>query len=178
MEDIDSGNYSAVGLCNARHPLGINSVAEHSVLNMQALCEALSRLNYRRPALMISEMSDLERQGILSSTFLRFQQKFFPDNPIPVPVSLEQIEGRAESLEWVKKWRPDVVIGHSHEMYDRFREAGFRIPEDSGYVHVHLGPDTPGWAGINPKQSSLGAAAAEAVIALIHRNETGPPHHS
>lgn len=172
LRPFDWQNYATVGLDESHSELKVNRVLPNNHRNMLAACEAIHALGYRRPALMISEHADLETATAFSSAFARCQQKIFGGRGIPLPSDMNDTN---DTVAWVKKHRPDIVIGNTHQLYDELVAAGFRVPADLAYVHLHLGPDTPGWAGINPGQSDLGAAAVEAVLALVHRNETGLP---
>lgn len=172
LGSFDWDNYFTIALGKNRFDIRVNRVLPNNHLNMIAACEAVHALGYRRPALLISEHSDMETATAFSAAFARCQLKIFGGPATPIPADMDDTE---HTLNWMKTHRPDVVIGTTHQLYDELLTAGFRVPTDVAYVHLHLGPDTPGWAGINPGQHELGAASVEAVIALVQRNETGFP---
>lgn len=172
LKSFDWGKYATVVLGENQPEIAVNRVIPNNHRNIITACEAIHALGYRRPALMISEHSDLETATAFTSAFSRCQQKLAGRNAIPLPDSMDDTK---DTVAWVKKHRPDIVIGNTHQLYDELVAAGIRVPADLAYVHLHLGPDTLGWAGIDPGQSDLGAAAVEAVLALVHRNETGLP---
>jgi len=165
-------NYVTVALGENNPGLTFNRVVPRYLRNMRTACEAIHALGYRRPALLIDEYADWESGNAFSSAFVRFQHKIAGGVAIPIPADMDDIK---DTVAWIKKYGPDIVIGHTHQLYDELIAAGIRIPGDLAYVHLHLGPDTPGWAGIAPGQANLGAATIDAVIAQLHRNEIGPP---
>ena len=172
METLDWQNYATVALDESIPKLKLNRVLPNHHRNMIIACEAIFALGYRRPALMISEHVEQQSALAITASFTRCQQKIFGAIAIPLPTDMDDTN---DSIAWVKKHRPDIVIGNTHQLCDDLVAAGFKVPSDIAYAHLHLGPDTPGWAGINPGQAELGAAAVEAVLALLHRKETGLP---
>ena len=172
FDSFDWNNYSVVALGENRAEINVNRIVPNNLRNMISACEAIHSLGYRRPALLISEHADLETATAYSSAFSRCQKTIFGGESIPLPANMDDTK---DSVAWVKHHRPDIVIGNTHQLYDELLAAGFRVPNDIAYVHLHLGPDTLGWAGINPGQKELGAACVEAVIALVQRKEFGLP---
>lgn len=66
--------------------------------------------------------------------------------PLWLPVSdLGQSEagriGQEVVLPWLKKHRPDVVIGFNAYVYHRIKRAGLLIPEDLAFIDLHFDPD-------------------------------------
>ena len=172
LHAFDWQNYATVALGENNPELTFNRVVPHNLRNMMAACDAIHALGYRRPALIISEHADIESANAFSSAFIRCQQKLTGCLTITIPADMDDVK---DDVAWVKNDRPDIIIGNTHQQYDKLVTAGVRIPEDLAFVHLHLGPDTPDWAGIAVGQANLAAATIEAVIALLHRNEIGPP---
>jgi LacI family transcriptional regulator len=55
------------------------------------------------------------------------------------------------------------------------KEAGLRVPEDTGVVHLSKDGDVGNWAGIHSYKRELGAMAAEWVIAQVQNRRFGIP---
>lgn len=172
LHAFEWSKYATIALGENHWEIQVNRVLPNNHRNMIAACKAVYALGYRRPALLISEHADLETATAFSSAFCRCQKKIFGGDSIPLPADMDESK---DTIAWIKTHRPDVVIGNTHLQYDQLIAAGFRVPEDIAFVHMHLGPDTNGWAGIHPGQQELGAASVEAVIALVQRNEFGFP---
>lgn len=45
---------------------------------------------------------------------------------------------KAPFLQWVKKSKPDAVVGFNDLRYWHLRDAGYRMPEDLGFASLHL----------------------------------------
>ena len=58
--------------------------------------------------------------------------------PIPTLHLVHETPNSTERLiAWVKKYKPEVVVGFSVGDLNRLREHGFKIPEDFAYVGLH-----------------------------------------
>ncbi len=88
-------------------------------------------------------------------------------------LGMEHFETRFQ--QWALKHRPEVVICNSLHAVDFLKSAGLSVPGDIGVVHLALGPDVAGWAGVDGAGEKIGAAAVEIVAAQINRNERGIP---
>jgi LacI family transcriptional regulator len=78
-------------------------------------------------------------------------------------------------ISWVRKVRPDVVVCHDADFLLTLTQAGFRVPQDVGVVHIATDDDVPEWAGVNSKKREVGAAAAGWVISLLQNRQFGVP---
>lgn len=85
-------------------------------------------------------------------------------------------DDREAFVAWLRTHRPDAVVGFSDGMYFWAREEGFRIPEDLAYVSLMADPKNA-LAGMPYDLPTIGAAAAEYLITLLHGNELGLPKH-
>jgi len=82
----------------------------------------------------------------------------------------------AESFtKWIRKTRPDVVVGHDGTLLEMVKHAGLRVPEDVGVVHLATDDDVSDWAGIHSKRREIGAAAAGWLVARLQNREFGVP---
>lgn len=80
-------------------------------------------------------------------------------------------------IRWVRKYRPEVIIGAQHEPLNALREAGYRLPDDIGFAHLGLDTGWPDLAGMRQNNRQVGEAAAHLVIEQINRNAYGVPEH-
>ena len=77
--------------------------------------------------------------------------------------------------KWLRKTKPDVVVGHSAELVDMVEKAGYRVPGEMGVIHIATDDDVSDWAGICSHREKNGAAAAERVITLLQNRQFGVP---
>ena len=76
---------------------------------------------------------------------------------------------------WLKKQKPDVVVGHDNSLVRIVESSGYRVPEEVGVVHIATDDDVKDWAGIDSKRRETGAFAAEWVISLLQNRRFGVP---
>lgn len=58
---------------------------------------------------------------------------------------------------------------------DWLAEAGRRVPAEVGFLNLNVTESTRPCAGLDLEPRRLGAAAVEAVVAMLHRQECGVP---
>ena len=138
-------------------------------------CDAAIQRGYRRPGYVhcvnsASEHDDPERIG----GFLFARRRLQPDSQIPVCIC--RFREPSVCRPWLRKWRPDVVIGFNDTVYWSIRDAGLRIPQDVGYVSLscdqNIRQNTTGHACMD---AAVGTAAVELLVGQIHLNARGIP---
>ena len=76
---------------------------------------------------------------------------------------------------WFKRHRPDAVVSSTTEPLQWLRAAGLRVPGDVGFASLFLAHAARGCSGFDQNFEQIAAAAVDAVIAQLHRNERGVP---
>ncbi|MFP4353431.1 MAG: LacI family DNA-binding transcriptional regulator [Puniceicoccaceae bacterium] len=98
------------------------------------------------------------------------------DSTVPPPRLLRVAPGDSRSLATaLRKGKIDGVLAYPSELRETFGRAGLRIPEDVNYADPALFPEDTECAGIDPLRHRSGAAAADVLVAQIHRGEFGLP---
>jgi LacI family transcriptional regulator len=81
-----------------------------------------------------------------------------------------------EVARWVKREKPDVMITLLQEdQLAQLAERGIRAPEDLGVVSLSVHRPGSRLSGIRQNVGLIGHVAAEKLIDLVERNETGVP---
>lgn len=141
--------------------------------NLMAAREA-HRLGYRRLGLATPRYDDERVDRQLSSGFMAAQRDWRLSEIAPFLVVEEEWNAKT-FIRWVKKQRPDVVFSIQPEAKDWLEEAGYRVPEDIGFVCLNC-PERDGQlSGIYQNGEAVGAAAVDMLVGMIHRNERGIP---
>ena len=89
----------------------------------------------------------------------------------------EQASGKISFKQWYREHRPDVIVGHGHEMLLWMQEIRVKIPREVGYAFLNLS-DTQAdqkIAGIRQQSAAIGAAAFDLLASQIYISEIGPP---
>jgi LacI family transcriptional regulator len=89
--------------------------------------------------------------------------------------NVNEVQIRRLFTSWLRKHRPDVIVGHDGNLVKMVESAGYRVPEEIGIVHIATDDDVSDWAGVNSKRREMGAAAAEWVISLLQNRQFGVP---
>ena len=94
---------------------------------------------------------------------------------IEVPPLLMQDWDKAAVNRWLKKYRPQAVIGAGPKPPQLLGELGFKVPEDIGYVSLDCTSEEPRVAGINQLRKQIGRKVVELVVEQLESNELGLP---
>jgi LacI family transcriptional regulator len=81
----------------------------------------------------------------------------------------------AEMVKWLKRYKPEVIIGHDSRYKQWAEAAGFRVPEDIGVVHLAVDDDVLDWAGIHSHRREIGATTVEWLVSLMRNHQFGVP---
>ena len=85
-------------------------------------------------------------------------------------------ETREEELvAWLKRYKPEVIVGYDNHLKQWAEKAGYRIPEDVGIVHLALDDDVLDWAGIHSQRREMGGTAIEWLVSLMRNRRFGVP---
>ncbi len=140
----------------------------------------LLKLGYRRIGFTMPYQADRVTDHAFTGRFIVAQQQVEPKERIPVlayPMH-ELSMNRKELFQWLKKYRPEVMIAQSFEAVQLVEEAGWKVPDEMGVVHLNVGPDVPDWSGMKTNQLGIGRAAVDLVVNQLVRNEYGIPEEA
>lgn len=148
---------------------------DHHLSLLRAL-EHLLSIGYRRPGLVVEHARDERLHHLWSAAYGSFSRRLEPDEI--VPVLLERRISRTLFHNWFQQHRPDVIVGHiQDEAKAWLGELGVRVPQDTGFLHLNWTERSGPCASLDLQPVVLGAAALEAVIAQLQRNERGIPEN-
>lgn len=107
---------------------------------------------------------------------LLYCQSRLPANRARIPLLLVT-PGKLDPLRsWLKKWRPDVVLGFNDIVYWWLRDLDHRAPADLGFVSLMLNPNGKEKAsGLVYDTALLGRMAFEQIDIQIRTNQFGIP---
>ncbi|MCH6255121.1 LacI family transcriptional regulator [Puniceicoccaceae bacterium K14] len=75
--------------------------------------------------------------------------------------------------EWIRAYRPQVVIGRCDNFIEAANAEGLEVPRDIGYVSLNLIDDVPEASGIDQHRGIMGAVAIDVLNSLLQRNQSG-----
>ncbi len=135
------------------------------------LLEYLHGLGYRRMAMVTNPDQERREHHGSTAAFHWFHHEVLrePDHILPMQApSLGK-----EIASWLRREKPDVVIGPDERLLEFLRGQGFDIPGKFGYAA--FAGTVGGVTGIDPQPERIGAAAMDSLTAQIQRNEPGLP---
>lgn len=80
-----------------------------------------------------------------------------------------------EMVKWLKRYRPEVIVGYNNHLEPWVKAAGYRVPEDVGIIHLAVDDDVLDWAGIHSRRHKMGQTAVEWLVSLIRNRQFGVP---
>lgn len=105
---------------------------------------------------------------------------FYTEEKDRIPSYMGDFTSQDSFVDWVKKHNPDVVIGFSEAQWWYLHDAGYRIPEDIGFVTMHLGlPRHEGAieiAGLDQRREQIARQSIILLDQLIRHNSRGFPN--
>lgn len=152
-----------------------------------AVRHAMKRLlagGYERIGLVLSHACDALCDRACSAAFLGEQGRFAVRHRVPPLIygSVGEIRSagdppvaRAQLDEWLRRYRPEVVVGVGPLPLNAFGALGRRIPRDLAYVDLALDQPDGTIAGIRENAEKVGEVAAELLIAQMQQNVRGIP---
>ncbi|PAW79500.1 MAG: hypothetical protein B9S32_02880 [Verrucomicrobia bacterium Tous-C9LFEB] len=87
-------------------------------------------------------------------------------------------EGSTETgiLKWIEKYKPECVVSNYWRVYLWLKEAGYRVPQDIGFVCLsNESAENVNISGISKHLDIAGEAAVEQLHSMLLRGETGEP---
>jgi LacI family transcriptional regulator len=154
-------------------------MADHYT-NLLLALKIVRRFGYRRIGVCLDEAVDRCTAHTCRAATQYFQSTLPKAEIIPAlfykwgPPSNQKV-GKAQAIAWIKRYRPDVVVGLSSHLLDWVEAAGFRVPGEVGVVHIATDDDVSDWAGICSNRKQIGAAAVELLVSLMQSRQFGVP---
>lgn len=152
----------------------LNRVSNHQFRSMRLLLARLRELGYHRPGLALAQGLDERVMRQWLGGFLA-EQESQASRENAVLLFPDEVRGRERFFVWLKSHRPDVVIGHQAATLEWIRECGHRVPQDIGFAHLDCPKPNGDLSGVCQNGFDIGVAAAEMLVSMLERNETGVP---
>ncbi len=173
--DVDLSNYACVAIKYAlTHPV-LHRIESSQFASMLLAMEKLKAYGYKRPGLALPGYAEVISQYRRSAATLFAQQEIAEENRIPIFQA--KVEETPKLEAWISEHKPDVILSQTPKWHQYLVEAGYRIPEDIGYIHLGLSSRNDQFAGIDPNWEEMGRIAANQIIDQLNRNEVGVPEH-
>lgn len=168
--ELNFHDFSAVAFGYSMHPHMLHLVTNHHTQTMDLVMDKVMALGYRRPGYCILPSTDVGGNYIWISRLLYLFTMHRELTPVP---RLQSIEPEAFD-KWIKKYKPDVLIGYN-AVLPEIEKLGYRVPEDIGFVSMAVDVTDPRVSGANQNDFLIGKIATDVLVGMIHRGERGLP---
>ncbi|MDF3056511.1 MAG: LacI family transcriptional regulator [Rariglobus sp.] len=154
-------------------------MADH-YYNLLLALKMLKRHGYRRIGICIEQAVDCYSAHTLRAAAVYFQATTPKANQIPPLFYLHRTPedwpaAKTAIMDWLSINKPDVVVCQSSRMLACVEEAGYRVPEQVGVVHLATDDDVADWAGVSSNRRMVGATAVELAVSLVRNRQFGVP---
>ena len=149
-----------------------------SHFHFNGACTALEEIHHRgyhRPGMILcAEGTRHVREQYLGGMAVIEKRGIF-DSKIP---ALVLKDGNREELKaWMKRHKPDVIVGDEPKAVKWLEELGHAVPRDVAFAHLDRPPGQE-FAGIDQLKELIGRAVIDLIVAQVYRNERGIPQYA
>lgn len=172
---FDWSNFAAVAATSSVLTPRLNMAIPDQFGNMLLLCRKLAERGLQRIGLVTLAEQDVRVDHRVMAVF-GWHTRFGGGAAIP-PFVMPRREPDLEAVSaWMREHQPDAVISDSEVDLDRISAAVSPAERRRiTWASTSVPPVVARYAGIDEKATEVGAAAVEAVAAMIQRGERGLP---
>ncbi|MGC9451383.1 MAG: LacI family DNA-binding transcriptional regulator [Oceanipulchritudo sp.] len=180
FDDLDLTGFACAATCATditTPPIHRSTLYREETL-YEALCH-LSRQGYQRIGFVTRHIDekDIDLIRPFLAGFLTYQHLLVPPQDRVPHFSSEECDrwNEAAARDWLREYRPELVIMSDQRIRLTIENAGMRVPHDIAVAYVDWIPSQAPMAGISNRRDRSGAHAIELVDAQFRRNERGYP---
>ncbi|HEY0945691.1 MAG TPA: LacI family DNA-binding transcriptional regulator [Opitutaceae bacterium] len=141
--------------------------------------ENLARLGYRRIGLMLDREENRRVNYNWLGGYLAAQNT--AGGAALEPLLTTAPENAATVKAWIKKHRPDAVIGFGPRQFLALKQLGYQIPGDIAYAALDVEQTrlahVEAVSGIDQNLPLIGGTAVDILATQLYHNEQGLPQH-
>lgn len=167
---FDFKDVYAVAFGYSMQPAILHLVTSRHEQVIDLLMENIYRLGYRRPGFCVAMSNDSVNNNIWAAKWAYF----LSEHPDVTPIPRLDDHSRKSIAAWLKRNKPDVVVGFSH-LLPIVESLGYRVPSDIGLASLAVDQRDPRISGIDQNDAIIGKAAVDVLVGIMHRGEKGPP---
>lgn len=170
--DFDWSKFSVVELAETLDEPRVDCARHDHFNGMLLALFSLESLGYRRIGLVLDSMLDVRTRHRWYSAYLLWKSVRGFSEELPV-MFYEEFD-----VEKVKrgivKMKLDALVTVRPTLSTELESTGIRVPDDIGIAGLDRpSDDEHGLSGINQNTESIGSAASDLLVGLVHRGEKG-----
>lgn len=184
VEAFDWSHFSAVAVSEGFFRPPIHLVMPNHFRAVQTAWDHALQLGYHRMGLLIFDMPEALDFHDRRAAFLERQLQVPASRRLPMLAIEPDREGadvRAGNLPsidaWLRRHRPDVVLGFNDAFRWLLKDAGWRVPEQVAFISLWNQDRKAAGAGSMLSTDEVGRRAVDWVDSLLRAGERGLPEH-
>ena len=171
--ELDWNHFSVVTISRPSQYTLFHHVVQNPYMDMLLCWGKLSERGYKRVGLVVQKDIDLRWSHQWEAAHIFSQQQLAASEELIPVLEVEGDDDFDAIRAWLRKHRPQVVIGRSHHLLQAAKLEGLRIPEDIAYISLNVNEDLENFTGIRHRRDILGAMAVDVLNSLLQRNHKG-----
>lgn len=146
---------------------------------MQNVLEHLTEKGYQRIGFITDSENETRGGHLWNAGFLEYQDRLIPpENRVPIlRIPKPELLFEDSDYELMHAWyimnKPDVIIGFRSKILTHFRDLGYQVPEDFGYMVLNWSSNSEGCSGYRQCHEEMASAAVEIVSGRLYNNNLG-----
>ena len=177
LSEFDWAPYSVVQCARFSESPPFNTVRPNIFQAIKSLFTVVRQRGYRRIGFAIGRhVSLLEDDEARYGAAIAMEAGYLTKRD-QLPVYQGPILDAEAVLAWVRKTKPDAIIGFSVSYYWDLKTKGYRIPQDIGFASMHLEAleDTAFCSGLNQNRPEIARQSILLLDQMIRNRERGIP---
>ena len=183
--DFDWTRLTAVKIDYFPHEPQLHIVTNDQRALLRLAARQVLAAGYTRVGLVLHADWDLGTDFSMSTGFIEAQQALPARQRIPIhyiektePPPEERWGGRAPSAAlgaWIRRYRPEAVIGFGPAVLPQLQELGLSVPRDVAFADIFLTQGDGAVAGVRHNCRRVGGIAVELLAGQLQTNNYGLP---
>lgn len=173
-QDLPWEKFSVVGVRTSFDDPPFDTVKDDVFGALLLVWRQVRERGYRRPGLALFEEWP-SRDRALREGASALLERLWPasDSAVPLLETTADPAGRARFLRWWRRHRPDAVIGQTGLFHWWMREAGGRIPQETGFASLGDESEDSGLSGIRVPYDQAGRCCLQLLDNRLRHHQTG-----
>lgn len=171
--ELDWPAFSAAAIGYTLGRPSLHMIGLHQDRSIRLAIRELLARGHRRIGLVLLEANDERVDHNWLAGYLVMQQQMPRAARLPHCFLAEWDD--AEFSAWFRRHRPDAIVTKSPEILPALARLRVRVPDDVSVAFLTLPRVNGEFSGVDENPQVVGAAAADYLAGMIHRNERGVP---
>lgn len=171
-------DFSLIWVGDGPKGVSLNSVRINRFSSMKMAWENLSKLGYKTGGLILAEHSVDQNYAEWEAAHNHFQRQSTGETQYIPPLTFKTNEdcNLVELSQWLRRWKPQVVISAFRKIHDLLEGSDYTTPRDIGFLSLSTKTGSR-LSGIDQQTSSIAETGIRLLDRLICNREQGVPDH-